>query len=341
MAVLGLLVFAFMVWRIGPGVIWSELRRISLWSFVLLFGMRAGHWLFRTWIWRIVYARYDDPPSYGHLFAARLAGHAASYLTPIAYVGGEAVRTLMIEGRDRTKALASIIVNTTFEVLAVGFLSALGIGAMLSRSALPFPARATLAGSFAAAALIMVYLVRKQRSGFFGWLAGIPARLGLHPRFIERNRDRIQTVDAHIAEFYARGSGGPVKVFALDTLLNILWMLEIFVTLRALGAPALTIGKSVLVAAFNAASMGLPASPAALGTYEAMNLAVFAALGWTAGLAMSMAIIRRILSLFWAGVGLLFIARNHVRLGPAAEKPVDVQGNLGSAPGPGAMDRSE
>ena len=320
-AVIGLLVFAFLIWRIGPGVIWKELRKLDAWTIALLFGMRAGYLLFRTWIWRTVYARYDAPPPFGHLFAARIAGHAVSYLTPSAYVGGEAVRALMIEGRDRKPVLASVIVDTTFGVLGVGALAGLGVIALVAASPLPFSGRAALAASFAASALVLGLLVRKQRSGFFGWLAGIPARIGLRPRFIERNRERIRRVDEHIADFYVRGDGGPLQVFALYMLLNAFWIMEIFVTLRALGAPGLTIGKSVLVGAFGAVGLIVPTTPASLGTYEATNLAVFAGLGWGAGLGMSMILVRRALSLFWAGVGLFIIARKHIRLRPVPETP--------------------
>lgn len=314
MAILGLLVFAIMIWRIGPGVIWRQLRKLNAWTLALLFAMRAGYLLFRTWIWRVVYSRYDAPPPFTHLFAARIAGHAVSYLTPSAYVGGEAVRALMVEGRDRKKTLASVIVDTTFGVLGVGVLAVLGVIAVLAGSPLPFSARAALAGSFAASALVLGTLIHKQRSGFFEWLAGIPARLGLRPRFIEKNRERIRNVDAHIADFYALGSRGPIQVFALYLLLNAFWIVEIFVTLRALGAPGLTIGKSVLVGALGAVGLVVPTTPASLGTYEASNLAVFAGLGWSAGLAMSMILVRRALSLFWAGAGLLIIGKRHIRL---------------------------
>jgi uncharacterized protein (TIRG00374 family) len=339
--VLGLLAFGLMVWRIGPGVVWSELGRLSPASLVLIFGMRAAYWLLRTWIWRTVYARYGTPPPFGHLFAARLAGHAVSYLTPSAYVGGEAVRALMIEGHDRKKALASIIVDTTFEVLAVGVLAAGGVIAVVAGSRLAFPSRAALAGSFAAAALVLGWIVHKQRNGLGDWLACLPGRLGLRLRVIERNRERIRRVDTHIGEFYALKSGGPVRVFALDGLLNVFWIAELFVTLNALGAPGLTVAKSILVCAFGSIGLVLPLTPASFGTYEATSLAVFAGLGWSAGLAMSMILVRRALSLFWAGVGLIFIARKHIRLGPAPETWNDAEEETSVRPRVQVPDRSE
>jgi uncharacterized protein (TIRG00374 family) len=316
-------VFALMLWRIGPGTVWSELRRLSLRSLAFLFGLRTAYWVFRTWIWRTIYARYGSPPAFGHLFGARIAGHAVSYLTPSAYVGGEAVRALMIEGHDRKKALASVVVDTTFEILAVLFLGAFGTAVAVARSSLAFPARVALVSSFAAAVLLLGLIIRKQRQGFFAWLIAIPARLGIFKSWIERNRGRVRRVDDHIAGFYAGGGRAPLMVFGLDMVLNAFWILEIYVTLSALRAPGLTLVQPILVATFGAAGLVLPLSPASFGTYEATNLAVFAGLGWSAGLALSLTIIRRAIALFWAGVGLLVIARKHVRLRRVEEDEIE------------------
>ncbi|HEX2695441.1 MAG TPA: lysylphosphatidylglycerol synthase domain-containing protein, partial [Acidobacteriota bacterium] len=126
--------------------------------------------------------------------------------------------------------------------------------------------------------------------------------------FVERNRDKLREVDGHISSFYARGRRAVVRIFLLDLLLHAFWVAEIYLTLGALGAPGLTIGKSFLVVTLGAVGLLLPTTPASLGTYEAANLAVFAGLGWSAGLSLSLALVRRFLSLFWAGVGLVAIA---------------------------------
>jgi len=310
--ILGLLVFAFLVAKVGPGRIWDNLKGLALPSLALLFVLRTLYWIFRTLIWRTILAGdiAVRPPSLGRLFGARIAGHAVSYLTPSAYLGGEAARTLLVEGVDRKRVLASVVIDTTFEILALVLFAAVGIVAIVAGSTLPVPSRLGLTAAMIAVVLGLIFLVGRQRRGLFTWLVALLGRIGIRPAFIERNRDKIREVDAHISGFYARGRRAVVRIFLLDVLLHAFWVAEIHLTLGALGAPGLTVGKSFLVVTLGAVGLFLPTTPASLGTYEAANLAVFIGLGWSAGLSLSLALVRRILALFWAGVGLIVIARH-------------------------------
>lgn len=308
--ILGVLAFAFLVAKIGPGRIWEHLRRLTLPSFALLFALRTFYWLFRTLVWKAILAgdRSAPTPPFRRLFAARLAGHAVSYLTPSAYLGGEAARTLLVEGADRKRVLASVVIDTTFEVLALVLFAAGGIAVLASGSALAVPARIGLTVSMAAAVLGLILLVRRERCGIFIWVADLLGRVGIRPAFVERNRDKLREVDAHISGFYACGRRAVARIFLLNLLLHAFWVAEIHLTLAALGASGLTVGRSFLVVTLGAVGLLLPTTPASLGTYEAANLAVFAGLGWSAELSLSLALVRRFLSLFWAGAGLLCIA---------------------------------
>lgn len=310
---LGVVVFVVLVARIGPGRIWEDLRRLSLAGFALLFLLRALYWLLRTYIWRTILAADAPAPRFGRLFLARMAGHAVSYLTPSAYLGGEAARTLLVDGADRKAVLASVVIDTTLEILSTALFTLGGVAALAAGSALPPSTRIALAASMFAAIAGLLFLVRRQRRGLFGWLAGLAGSVGLRPRFIERNRDRIREVDARISGFYAKGRRSVGRIFLLNIVLLALWVTEIHLTLAFLGAPRLTVPKSFLVVTLGAVGLLLPTTPASLGTYEAVNLAVFAGLGWSAGLSMSLALVRRSLSLFWAGFGLIAVALKNRR----------------------------
>ena len=319
--VAGVLVFAFLAVKIGPARVWEHLRRLTLPSFILLFVLRTLYWLFRTFVWRAILAGDGAarPPSFGRLFAARLAGHAVSYLTPSAYLGGEAARTLLVEGADRKRILASVVIDTTFEVLTLVLFAAGGIAVLASGSTLAVPARIGLTAAMAAAVLGLILLVRRERCGIFIWVVDLLGRVGIRPAFVERNRDKLREVDAHISGFYTCGRRAVARIFLLNLVLHAFWVAEIHLTLAALGAPGLTVGRSFLVVTLGAVGLLLPTTPASLGTYEAANLAVFAGLGWSAELSLSLALVRRFLSLFWAGVGLLCLAG----LGPRRPPPRD------------------
>ncbi len=306
--VLGLLVFIFLLVRIGPGRIWENISRLSFAGFALLFLLRAFYWLLRTFIWRAILAGDGRAPGFGRLFVARMAGHAVSYLTPSAYLGGEAARTFLVDGVNRKTVLASVVVDTTLEILTTALFTLGGIAFISIRSSLPVSARLGLTASMIAAIAGLLFLIRSQRRGMFLGLIDLLGRMGFRPRFIERNRDKIREVDARISDFYARGPRAVGRIFALNTLLLGLWVAEVHLTLAFLGAPDLTVPKSFLAVTMGAVGLILPTTPASLGTYEAINLAVFAGLGWSAGLSMSLALVRRSLSLFWAGFGLVAIA---------------------------------
>jgi uncharacterized protein (TIRG00374 family) len=306
--VLGVLVFVLLLVRIGPGRIWENLSRLTLAGFALLFLLRALYWLFRTLIWRAILAGDGPASGFGHLFVARMAGHAVSYITPSAYLGGEAARTLLVDGVNRKTVLASVVVDTTLEILTTALFTLAGIAFISVRSSLPVSTRLGLTASMIAAIAGLLFLIRRQRRGMFLGLIDFLGRIGLRPRFIEKNRDKIREVDARISDFYARGPRAVGRIFVLNTLLLGLWVAEVHLTIAFLGAPHLTIPKSFLAVTMGAVGLILPTTPASLGTYEAVNLAVFAGLGWSAGLSMSLALVRRSLSLFWAGFGLIAIA---------------------------------
>jgi len=306
--ILGAFVFIFLLARIGPGRIWSNIARLTPIGFMLLFALRTLYWFFRTFIWRTILAGDTPPPGFGHLFVALMAGHAVSYLTPSAYLGGEAVRTVLVRGADRKRVFASVVVDTTFEILSLALFTAGGVAFIAAGSALPVPTRFGLVVFMVGVIVGLFFLIRRQRRGMFIWLIDLLGRIRIRPRFVERNRDKIGEVDARIADFYGKGFRTVGRVFALNLMLHGYWVAEIHLTLAYLGAPDLTLSKSFLAVTLGAVGLLLPTTPASLGTYEAANLAVFAGLGWSAGLSLSLSLVRRVLSLFWAGIGLLFIA---------------------------------
>jgi glycosyltransferase 2 family protein len=306
--ILGALVFILLLARIGPDRIWVNIARLTPAGFILLFALRTLYWVFRTYIWRTILAGDTPPPGFGRLFVALMAGHAVSYLTPSAYLGGEAVRTIFVGGTDRKRVFASVVVDTTFEILSLAFFTAGGAAFIAAGSALPVPARIGLTAFMIGMIAGLLFLIRRQRRGMFIWLIDLLGRIRIRPRFIERNRDKLREVDARISDFYGKGFRTVGRVFALNLMLHGFWVAEIHLTLAFLGAPELTLPKSFLAVTLGAIGLLLPTTPASLGTYEAANLAVFAGLGWSAGLSLSLSLVRRALSLFWAGIGLLFIA---------------------------------
>ncbi len=122
---------------------------------------------------------------------------------------------------------------------------------------------------------------------------------------MEDKRDSLREVDAALAEFYRERRAKIPAVVGLYTLSYLIWAVEIDVTLRFLGAPDLTFIKSLLVISLGNVAFLLPGVPASLGVYELTNVGVFKVLGWSAGMAVALSVIRRLLALAWTAFGLL------------------------------------
>jgi hypothetical protein len=132
-------------------------------------------------------------------------------------------------------------------------------------------------------------------------------------RFVERNRDKIREIDSYISSFYREHRAKIPLVALLYSVTFLFWAVEIHMTLLFLHVPGLTFVKSLFVITLGNIALLVPTVPASLGVYEITNIGVFALLGWGAAIALSMAIIRRVIMLLWTGIGLLIMAKHQIK----------------------------
>ena len=304
---LGIVLFAFVVWRSGPQKILADLARLTWRQIAVLMALRAGYWLLRTFNWKQIYDQYETKKPFLRLFEARLADNAVSFLTPSAMLGGLPVRALLLEGVDRRRVFASVVLDKTIEGVT---LAAFTVAAMLAAVVfLPLSGAARLVfGVFVvAAAAFCVAIVAGQRKGLFVGLLDFLARIGIRWRRLEAKRESLGVVDTALAGFYRDHRALIPRVASLYTLTYLIWAAEIHITLHFLGAPGLTFVKSLLVISLGNVAFVLPGIPASLGVYELTNVGVFKALGWTAGTAIALSVVRRLLALVWTTLGLLVL----------------------------------
>ena len=303
--VLGLVLFALVVWGTGPERILADLASLSALQLAVLMAFRAVYWILRTFNWQRVYCCYEAKQPFRRLFAARLADNAVGFLTPSAMLGGLPVRALMLEGVDRRRVFASVILDKTIEALTTASYTVLAMLAAVLILPLSGAARLVFGIFVVVASVFCIGVVARQRRGLFIGFIDLLARVGIRLRWVEDKRDSLQDVDAALAEFYHDRRAKIPAVVGLYTLSYLVWAVEIHLTLRFLGAPDLTFVKSLLVISLGNVAFLMPGVPASLGVYELTNVGVFKVLGWSAGTAVALSVIRRLLALAWAGFGLL------------------------------------
>ena len=310
--VCGVILFVFLLTRVGLGRIWDIIQNVSALHLFVLFALRLFYWVLRTAGWSMVVNAYGRPVPFPRLFQARIAGHAISYLTPSSHLGGEPIRALMLKTLDRKTALASVIVDKTVELLAM--LSSLIAGFVIGIVRLSWTPRTiilSLAAIVLAASLVMVLYLR-QKKGILTWIFDILEKLRIRFSFIQNNREKIKETDRLITSFYKDHKARFRRVLVFYSFLVLFWAGEIHFTILFLGTQNVRFLDSFLVVTLGILAFLLPTVPAALGTYELTYLGLFLVFGLGAGLGMAVTLLRRSLALFWAGIGLLAILKRQL-----------------------------
>lgn len=301
----GILIFGFIIYKIGPEEIWKNITSISLTNFLILFGLRVLYWLLRTINWKVVMDAYEGKTSLFHLFIARMGGHAVSQLTPTAQVGSEATRIYMANCSSKKVCVASVVVDKTVESLAAVLFTIAGVAAILLRIPLPMKLKTAFIGGVTLASLLVIFVIYKQNKGILGWLMSLFDKLKLKFKFLEKHRDKIIETDKHISRFYRENRASFLKTFLLYNLLNMLWVVEIHLGIIFIGIPEVSLVDSFIITALGNLAFVYPIVPGSIGVYEATYIGLFALMGMGAGPALTLVLIRRLIALLLAGLGLL------------------------------------
>ena len=298
----GAALFVYLVVRTGPGEILRAIGRLSLLEIAALMGLRLVYWLVRALNWRALLVASGERVPFGHIFGARIAGYAVSYLTPAGNLGGETVRIFVLDRVGRNKCLATVVVDKTIEFLAGLSTVALSVVFLLTEFALPRRQKIGLFAAIALLLLLLIFLILKQRQGLFTWALDTLRKIRIRIPFFESRRDKILETDAHIADFYGRNPGLFLALFASYFAQAWLWAAEIYLTFRFLGGATPTFFKCFLIVTLGSFYSFLPV-PGSVGVYELTYVSLFALLRIQMSSGMAVILIRRIVGLVWAGIG--------------------------------------
>ncbi|MCK4763737.1 MAG: flippase-like domain-containing protein [Candidatus Aminicenantes bacterium] len=317
-SIIGLILLVLIVYKIGPAQIWQHIQKITLQNFFILLFMRLGYWLLRTFNWWIILKGYDNHGSFLHLFAARMSSHAVSHLTPSASIGGEATRMMLLNSPNKKINVASVIVDKTIESFTVIFFTIIGVTIAIARIPMPGKYKIIFISFVCLTSLLLVFIFYKQKKGFFGWIINLLGKMKIRPKFLENNKEKIEETDRYISEFYRKHKNLFVKVFFFYSLLVLFWTTEIHLTLMFIGAKNITFLDSFIIVSLGSIAFAIQITPASLGIYEATYVAIFALLKLGTGLGITLVLMRRLIALMWAGIGVLGM----MRLNPGGAKNV-------------------
>ncbi len=323
-------IFVYLVVRTGPADILKALGRLTLPEIAILLGLRLLYWTIRALNWdAILRHSCRERLPFRDVLGARISAYAVSYLTPAGNLGGETVRVFMLDRISRGKCLASVVVDKTVEFLAGLLTVALAVLILVTEFALPQAQRLELFAAVAVILFLLAFLVLKQKRGLFAWFLGLLQKIGIKVPFLESRRVRILETDAHISEFYNRHTRLFLGVFLSYFGQAWLWAAEIYLTFLFLGGDAPSFFKCFLIVTLGSFYTFLPV-PGSMGVYELTYVSLFALLRIDMTAGMAVILLRRVIGLLWAGIGLMPLVRAR-----AARSLRGTEERSGPAPGPG------
>lgn len=311
-AILGLVLFAYTVHQTGLRPIAEGLRRVGA-GFLLILLLSGLRFWVRARAWTLTTDRPADL-RVRETFAAFVAGDALGNLTPLGLFVSEPVKAAFVRSRvTLLSALSGIAIENLFYTLTVALVITAGTVALLSLFPVPrglqAAALAALLGVLAIGVTGAVVLVRQIKivSGTLAWLE----RRNRAPARLSSRLARLRELEDQIYGFAGRHADRLLPILALETSFHALGVAEVWVTLSLLaGSDAPTLLTTFVLESVNRTIMvAFKFVPLRLGVDEAGTEVLTRTLGLTTGIGVTMAIVRKVRMLVWAGVGVGVLVR--------------------------------
>ena len=314
--VVGLVLLAGILWRVGWPAIAANLAAIGKWFFFLAALYLLAQLAFCMGWWAVI--NPSLPPSrFARVFGVYVAGDTVNYLTPGNF-GGEPLKARLLEGTLPVgPAVASLTIHKHADMVAQWVFVLAGVGVALVHFSLPPAVRfAALAGAALLGGLLWLLtwaLLRGTYGPVLAWL-GRWKPLAARAR---RYAGAAQKVDASIREFYTIHRA---RWFAAVGWCFLGWcggLVETYIVLRLLtGSEGWWTAFAVEALAMALNNM-LLFVPARAGSAEGIRVAVFLLLGMTAAQGAAYGLVRRGRELLWLLPGALYmLARGAGRRAP-------------------------
>ena len=294
----GAALFAYVVRRTGVAEIIGGIQRVG-WGLAAILALAGLRFALRTVCWRLCMAP-GMKLTFGQALSAFLAGDAVGSVTPLGWLASEPTKVFLTRHHLATReSVASLAVENLVYAASVVAMVAIGLAVVLAEVPLTAAWRWWIGGA----------LIGMLAAGSLGFrlLGGTwDDRRGERPRW----RERLAGIRLAVVGFSAVHPGRLRLAFILDLGFHLLGVVEVFLTLRWLfGDRSPTLAQAVAFEALNRiVTVAFKFVPFRIGVDEALSGALAPMLAVSPSAGVSLAVVRKVRSLFWSAVGLGIIA---------------------------------
>jgi hypothetical protein len=329
-ALLGLALFAYFVWRAGPGEIWADVSKIG-WGFAAILALGGLRFVVRALAWTLCF----EPPhrlGFRHAFAAYLIGDSAGNVVPLGIVVSEPTKVALVRERvPLVAALSAIAVENIFYIVSVALFISCGAAALLLEFPLPKALRLSSFGIIAGALLLLAlafYALGRQLRFLTAALDRLAAR-GIGRGGHARRREKVAAFEDRLYGFYERRRSRFLPIALCEAAFHLLGVAEAYLTIWLISPVGPTLLSAFLFESVNRVItvvfkvIPLRAGVDEMGTGQLARLLAF---GEAAGV--TLAVVRKARTLFWMTVGVAFLAARGLSLRDVAAEAERAQGEV-------------
>lgn len=309
-ALAGAVLFTYAIRNVGWTNVLDGVKRVG-WGLAPILALAGLRFVLRAAAWRLCMPAQTQF-TLGQAFAAFLSGDAVGNVTPLGLLASEPTKLLLIRHRLATReAASSLAVDFVIYSTSAVTMIVVGVAVLLVAGEVPLTVRWREALLGGLAVLIAGVIVG------FRVLGGTwkPER-GERPPW----RARLAALRESVLAFSAGQPTHLWRVFGLDLLFQAVAVTEVFLTLRWLLPAPPTIAEAVMFSALDrAVIIGFKFVPFRLGVDELFSGGMATLLGWPNATGVALALIKKVRSIVWVGVGLMLIAAHPSREGPGTD----------------------
>ncbi len=308
LTVVGLLIFAYLLRRIGLPKIYSQLLRFGPWFLVTC--LIALSWLFcQAVAWWFIQKAFFLRLPLKVLYRIKIISDTFNLILPSANLGGDAMRVLMIKEAVPIKdGIPGVLFDKTME--AIGTLLFLITGLFLGLVTLKLPTSLTVPVSISlgVSAALIVLLVFVQKQGLVATLTTLGRLIPKARKWVAQHRNQFVSIDENFQVLYHHTNTKALPALAFQILNRLVGVLEVIVIMAVLKSHMSFIEALFVCTVVTAGNTVFFVLPGQWGVSEGLHVLVLQSLGYPAAIGLSLAIIRRLRKLAIAGLGLILFA---------------------------------
>ncbi len=300
--------FVWIIQHVGLSNVVRALGEFPLWGIAVVIALTFISFCVGILRWQRILKYQGIVVSYRALSAIWLAGFTFSYITPIAYVGGEVVRTGLLKSRfgiSSSKGFSSIAIDKILEGTIWVIIIASGVLVFLVALGVPSLNKVLFVGAgvvvFSAGVIVLVYILSFQRVRVVRRVLKV---FGLENSY---GGIFLTEVEHDVLKFFRISNKALWEGLAFSLFKNaILWSRILFVVVL-LGKGFKPISSFIMLS-FSFLGYSAPI-PGGLGTHEIAQSVVFAGLGLGAESGIALSLFLRMAEIIFVILGLFFLFR--------------------------------